>query len=56
MTDLEYLSAEIAALLGQQPVFFRTLGVSNKQKTHHSVPHESDRAREVRVLETDRPG
>ena len=56
MTDLEYLGAEIAAVLGQQPVFFGAFSVSNKQKAHHSVSDQSDRARKVRVLETDRPG
>ena len=56
MTYLEYLGAEITAMLGQQQVFFGAFGISNKQKAHHSVPHQSDRARKVRILETDCPG
>src|SRR3981081_3356892 len=54
MTDLQNIRANLR-VTGEQPILFGPLGITNKQKAHHSVSHERDRAGEVWILQADGP-
>src|SRR4051812_44028419 len=55
MTDLQYVGVQVVPIVSEEPIFFAPLRISDKQKTHHSITHQSDCAGEVRILETDGP-
>src|ERR1700674_4272734 len=54
MTDLQNIRAQLC-VTGEQPVLFPALSITNKQKAHHSVSHQRNRAGEVWILQSDGP-
>src|ERR1700694_938393 len=55
MTDLQDIGAQLFPMVLEQPILFCPLGVSNKQKAHQPETRDGDSAREIRILEPDRP-